>query len=437
MTLFSTFIFDTINCTFGCALCSTEKISMLKTVIYASHLNPNYSKSFLEALLKNAQIHNSSLEVTGILIFDGQNFMQLLEGPSESVDAIYSMICKDIRHQQIIELLSDYGPRRYFPKKGMEFFDITDTNSDATFQKICELSSLEYKDVINKRVFKYIHKFISGKIYNPSLKSEEWVFQQEVPIVTTPHSQQQVFSSFPCAYTFQPILDPLKKHIYYLEALIRTNKGGSAFDYLSAVPADKTYIDDIHSKEFLFAIAAHVLTRREKVSINIMPESLVVNPNAPEQLLKYAAAHGITPERVVVEITENEIASNFGIFLEQINVLKSYGFMIALDDFGAGYAGLSMLTQIKPDKIKLDRIIICDIHKKLINQAVVKSVISFCNELGIELVAEGVESIEEWLWLKSVGIERIQGFLFSKGCINSRPNISWPTSVPLDLVNMA
>lgn len=409
---------------------------MLKTIIYVSRLKIKQPISFLKEVLKKAQKTNQLLDVTGILLFDGTSFMQILEGPSDGVDQVYNTICNDTRHSQIIELLADYSPARYFCRKGMDFFDISDKKEDF-FQQICQLSTIDYEHLSNKRIFKFINKFINGNIYNPLLKDEEWIFVQNQNADTKISIPDAAISSYPCAYAFQPILDPLTQKIYYLEALVRTPQGGSAFEYLSSIPSSKTYWDDIHSKKYLFSIASHVLKRTEKVSINIMPESLVINPDAPAQILQYAKDYGITPDRVVVEITENELASDFAVFLEQIKVLKSYGFMIALDDFGSGYAGLSMLTQIKPDKIKLDRIIICDIHKKAINQAVVRSVISFCSELEIELVAEGVEDIDEWLWLKSVGIKRIQGFLFSKGCVNNRPDIFWPEPAHTDTVNAA
>ena len=99
---------------------------------------------------------------------------------------------------------------------------------------------------------------------------------------------------------------------------------------------------------------------------------------------------------------------------------------LAIDDFGAGYAGLSLLTKIQPDKVKIDREIITDIHQSGPKQAVVRSIINCCRELEIAVVAEGIERIEEWCWLESAGIKRFQGFLFAMPKVNGVGDIRWP-----------
>ncbi len=85
---------------------------------------------------------------------------------------------------------------------------------------------------------------------------------------------------------------------------------------------------------------------------------------------------------------------------------------LAIDDFGAGYSGLSLLTRFQPDKIKVDAELVRDIHISGTKQAIVASVVRCCEDLGITVVAEGVETPEEWCWLQSVGIRLFQGFLF-------------------------
>ncbi len=90
---------------------------------------------------------------------------------------------------------------------------------------------------------------------------------------------------------------------------------------------------------------------------------------------------------------------------------------------------LSLLTRFQPDKLKIDREIVSDIHQSGPKQAIVKSIISCCTDLEITLVAEGIEKVEEWCWLESAGIRRFQGFLFARPQLNGVGDIHWPQRV--------
>lgn len=117
----------------------------------------------------------------------------------------------------------------------------------------------------------------------------------------------------------------------------------------------------------------------------------------------------------MLEITENEMISGLNQFNSAIKQLRGEGVGMAIDDFGSGYAGLSLLTRFQPDKIKIDREIISDIHLSGPKQAIVRSIISCCSDLEITTVAEGIEKIEEWCWLESAGIRR-----FGASCLPAR-----------------
>ncbi|MNZ64936.1 Blue light- and temperature-regulated antirepressor YcgF [compost metagenome] len=154
--------------------------------------------------------------------------------------------------------------------------------------------------------------------------------------------------------------------------------------------------------------------------------SLVNIPGAVEFLVESIAKHHLLPEQVVVEVTENEMISGFNQFNSAIKQLRAAGIGLAIDDFGSGYAGLSLLTRFQPDKIKIDREIITNIHRSGPKQAIVKSIISCCTDMEITLVAEGIEQIDEWCWLESAGIKRFQGFLFARPQLNGVGDIYWP-----------
>lgn len=154
--------------------------------------------------------------------------------------------------------------------------------------------------------------------------------------------------------------------------------------------------------------------------------SLVRIPHAVDRLMDYVTKFGFVPSQVIVEITEEESITNFEDFQKAIKELRSAGISVSIDDFGAGFAGLNLLSKIQPEILKIDRQIIDGIYSDGPKQAIVKAIIGCANSLGITVVAEGVEHIEEWGWLQSVGVELFQGFLFAKPALNSIPDINWP-----------
>ncbi len=112
----------------------------------------------------------------------------------------------------------------------------------------------------------------------------------------------------------------------------------------------------------------------------------------------------------------------FSIFQEY----KITGFQTALDDFGEGFSGLNNLVELEPDIIKLDIALIRGIDSKKKSQIVIKSIFQMCNELGIKVIAEGVETLKELEVLLDIGISYFQGYLFAKPAFEALPEVSWP-----------
>jgi len=127
-----------------------------------------------------------------------------------------------------------------------------------------------------------------------------------------------------------------------------------------------------------------------------------------------------------VEVTENEVISRLDEFTIAVKQLRAAGISIALDDFGAGFAGLSLLSRFQPDKIKIDRNLITDVHKSGPKQAIIHAILKCCSSLEISVIAEGVEKPEEWMWLEAAGISNFQGFLFARPQLNGIPAVAWP-----------
>lgn len=141
------------------------------------------------------------------------------------------------------------------------------------------------------------------------------------------------------------------------------------------------------------------------LSVNLLPMTLVNKPNAVSFLINEIAAHGLVPEQIIVEFTESEVISRFDTFAQAVKSLKAAGICVAIDHFGAGFAGLQLLSRFQPDRIKISRELITDVHKSGPRQAIIQAIIKCCASLEIMISAVGVEKPEEWMWLESAGIE--------------------------------
>jgi len=106
-------------------------------------------------------------------------------------------------------------------------------------------------------------------------------------------------------------------------------------------------------------------------------------PGAVNILLEQIARNGLVPEQVVVEVTEDEFISRFDDFEKAIHQLRHAGISLAIDDFGAGFAGLSLLARLQPEKLKIDRSLIEAIHTNGPKQAIVQAIVNCCASLEI------------------------------------------------------
>jgi EAL domain-containing protein (putative c-di-GMP-specific phosphodiesterase class I) len=118
--------------------------------------------------------------------------------------------------------------------------------------------------------------------------------------------------------------------------------------------------------------------------------------------------------RVVLEITERASLDHVKDVRARIATLRQNGFRIAIDDLGAGYAGLTSFATLEPEFVKLDMALVRDVHRIPTKEKLLRSMTTLCKELGIKVVAEGVETHEECEVLVSAGCDFLQGYLFAK-----------------------
>jgi EAL domain-containing protein (putative c-di-GMP-specific phosphodiesterase class I) len=208
---------------------------------------------------------------------------------------------------------------------------------------------------------------------------------------------------------FQPIVAWGAQRIYGYEALVRTTE-----------PTMKSPLTFFNAAERLGRERELSRTIRARAADVTPPDGarVFVNLHASdlgdEELYSPQSPLTRVAERVVLEITERMSLDHVDDLDARIRRLRSLGFRVAVDDLGAGYSGLSSFAQLEPDVAKLDMSLIRDVHAKPKKQSIVRSLQRLCVELGILLVAEGVESRDERDTLISLGCDLFQGYLLAK-----------------------
>lgn len=227
------------------------------------------------------------------------------------------------------------------------------------------------------------------------------------------------------SYAFQPIVDAAARKVYSMEALVRGAAGESAWQVLRQVPAEQKYRFDQDSREVAIALAAR-LGLGHHLNLNFLPQGLYASPTAISSTLEAAQRHGIPVEHLVLEVTEEEVIDDHAHFAEQIQQYRSQGMKVAIDDFGAGHSGLNLLAEFQPDQVKIDMKLVRGIERHGPRQAIVRAVAQVCGDLGIDVIAEGVESVAEYRWFTDQGISLFQGYLFAQPRFEGFPEVRFP-----------
>lgn len=212
---------------------------------------------------------------------------------------------------------------------------------------------------------------------------------------------------------FQPIVSSLEKRVVGYEALTRG-------------PSDSP----LHSPLTLFAAARHhgMLTELEmlcrsraisrfcalglpgKLFLNISPESLLEQQHYSGGTLAMLEASGLTPDRVVIELTEQSPIDDVTLLQTALHHYRNMGFSIALDDLGAGYSSLRLWSELHPEYVKIDRHFIDGIHHDPIKREFVSSILQMAKASRARVIAEGIEQPEELAVLEEIGIDWVQGY---------------------------
>jgi EAL domain-containing protein (putative c-di-GMP-specific phosphodiesterase class I) len=229
---------------------------------------------------------------------------------------------------------------------------------------------------------------------------------------------------FDFTMAFQPIINCVSKQIFGYEALVRGLNNESAYSIISKVNDNNLYLFDQLCRVKAIALAAK-LKLDSMLSINILPNAVYKPERCIRTTLEAARKHGFSTDKIMFEFTENQKIENSDFVKNIVAYYKKSGFITALDDFGAGYAGLGLLADFQTNIIKIDMSLIRNIDQDKTRQLIVKNCISLFQDLNITALAEGIETREEMLWLRDSGIELMQGYLFAKPGFESLPAVDF------------
>ncbi|HUT77993.1 MAG TPA: EAL domain-containing protein [Polyangia bacterium] len=220
---------------------------------------------------------------------------------------------------------------------------------------------------------------------------------------------------------YQPIVDWKEKRVVAFEALVRTNEPTIPHPGVLFAVAER--LERVHEigRRIRHAIAKNLVEQPPlaEIFINLHPsdflDETLFSPDSP--LAAFAS-------QIVLEVTERAALDESAGIARRVGRLRELGYRIAIDDLGAGYAGLTYFTQLTPDVVKIDISLVRDIHKDMIKQKLVGSLTVLCKDLGMRVVAEGIETTEERDTVVGLGCDLLQGYLFARPG-RPFPEVTW------------
>lgn len=230
---------------------------------------------------------------------------------------------------------------------------------------------------------------------------------------------------FDFSMAFQPIYDAGAGRVWGYEALVRGASGEGAYEVLSKILPEQKYRFDQDCRVKAIELASQLFPAGEELmlSINFMPKAVYEPAACLRATLNTARRCSFPMSSIMFEFTENEEVSDTAHLTNIITEYRKHGFTTAVDDFGAGHAGLGLLVDFQPDLIKIDMKLVRGIDTSPARQAVLAGIIGIARELDITLLAEGIETEAEFRVLKHAGIRLFQGYWFAKPAFEALPPV--------------
>ncbi len=229
---------------------------------------------------------------------------------------------------------------------------------------------------------------------------------------------------------FQPIIDLREGTIYGYEALIRGPSNSplhSPATLFEVAERSGRLLDlDLLCREIHIRAFAR-LQLPGRLFLNVNPATLLQPGFPPGVTRRFLRQQGVGPERLVIELTEQAPIEDYDVVRQALAHYREMGFAVGIDDVGAGYSGLRLWSELRPDFVKLDRHFIQGIHEDSCKRQFVYSIQEIAGSLGCITVAEGIETADEFQVVQSLGVCFGQGYHFGRPC--ATPHCELPKSL--------
>jgi blue light- and temperature-responsive anti-repressor len=227
------------------------------------------------------------------------------------------------------------------------------------------------------------------------------------------------------SFAFQPIVDGISDKIVGWEALIRGAWDEPAWQVLNQVSPLRVQLFDQIARASAIMLAARLGIDRT-LHLNLLPLILKSGPRPLLTTIEAAHVAGLPLDHIVLELPEAAIVDGRSHFAALLKEVRALGVRLAIDDFGATYASLTLLDDLDPDLIKLDMRLIRGVERPGPRQHILRAIRRACYDLDIDVIAEGVETSAEYQFLVSQKIRLFQGYLFARPAFEAFPPVHYP-----------
>jgi EAL domain-containing protein (putative c-di-GMP-specific phosphodiesterase class I) len=253
------------------------------------------------------------------------------------------------------------------------------------------------------------------RIIREALEESIWEYQTAEREIL--HKLRELILNEDLITLYQPIVDLEQETPIAYEALSRGNVGSgfqSADELYDAAIKNRLLVelDRVCRKRCL--LFSKRLPTNVKVFINTLPATIRDPEFQGRHLIHTLEQACITPDRIVIEITEKMVIDNLSLFQDAMTYFTELGMSLAVDDVGSGYSGLETIARLKPSYLKLDMSLVRGVHASPVNREILKGISSLSRGIGAKIIAEGIEKPEELKVIKDIGIEYGQGYLLGR-----------------------
>lgn len=284
---------------------------------------------------------------------------------------------------------------------------------------VCDLGVAHQLNILGALEKPVTSKALAEALRHKSEKVNRKVEAQR-PVVLDANELSRAMRAGEIVSYFQPKVSVATRDVVGVETLVRWQHPdfGMVFpDRFIPMAEESGIIDELTETVFYqamrYAAAWQRVGLRLEVAVNVSVHNLQ-RLDLPETLLTIAASMGLEPSVITLEVTESRLMQNLTSALEILTRLYLQGVNLSIDDFGTGYSSLEQLRRIPFKELKIDRGFVSRAGHDVAAMAILESSVALGKKLGMTLVAEGVETKEQWQMIESLGCDKVQGYFVSK-----------------------